>query len=89
MTGRVKYFKKSYGFITPDDPTIDDVFVHHTEIEPQRKGFKTLEEGDVVKFDLHKQSRGFQAKNVEVKREPVALSQFKTEGPDNFGNRRE
>ena len=85
LTGRVAYFSQTYGFITPDDSTISDVFVHHSSIEPWRIGFKELNKGDIVKFDLFETPRGLQAKNVEVKRDPVSLTQFKT-APDNIGN---
>ena len=48
--GTVKWFSdaKGYGFISRSDG--DDVFVHHTSI--QGEGFKTLEEGDNVSFDI-------------------------------------
>lgn len=88
MTGKVKYFKLSYGFIIPDDTEVSDVFVHHTDIEPWRDGFKELQEGQVVKFDLYKTNKGrtgLSAKNVEVQREKVDMKQFKT-CPDNIGN---
>ena len=88
MTGRVKYFKSSYGFIIPDDTEVGDVFVHHTDIEPWRQGFKELEKGQVVKFDLYKTDKGRSgqsARNVEVQREKVDMKQFKTL-PDNIGN---
>ena len=88
MTGRVKYFKNSYGFIIPDDTNVSDVFIHHTDIEPWRDGFKELKEGQIVKFDLHETTKGrtgLLAKNVEVQREKVDMKQFKTL-PDNIGN---
>jgi len=88
MTGRVKYFKISYGFIIPNDSDVSDVFVHHSDIEPWRDGFKELKEGQLVKFDLHKTNRGrtgLSARNVEVQREKVDMKQFKSL-PDNIGN---
>jgi len=89
MTGRVAHFKKAegYGFITPDDSTIDDVFVYHTSIEPWRKGFKDLQNGEIVKFDLVQTSKGLHARNVEKKRNPVEVSKF-THLPDEWGNRK-
>ena len=60
--GTVKWFnnQKGYGFITPENG--NDVFVHHTAI--QGTGFKTLNEGDSVKFDIVKGPKGEQAANV-------------------------
>ena len=62
MQGRVKWFnrQKGYGFIEMDDG--QDVFVHYSEI--QDEGFKTLEEGQKVEFDVVEGNRGPQATNV-------------------------
>ncbi|HTL47515.1 MAG TPA: cold shock domain-containing protein [Verrucomicrobiae bacterium] len=64
--GTVKWFdnKKGYGFITPQGSG-KDVFVHHTAI--QGDGFKTLNEGDSVEFEIVPGPKGDQAANV-VKR---------------------
>ncbi|MEF9967468.1 MAG: cold-shock protein [Longicatena sp.] len=61
-TGKVKWFnaEKGYGFITSDDGK--DIFVHYTSI--QGDGFKTLEEGQAVNFDVVEGDRGQQASNV-------------------------
>jgi CspA family cold shock protein len=61
--GTVKWFseKKGYGFIEQDDG--DDIFVHHTGINGT--GFKTLNEGQRVRFEIEESSRGPKAKNVE------------------------
>lgn len=62
-TGTVKWFNnsKGYGFIAPADGG-DDVFVHHTAIEGT--GFKTLEEGQSVTFEVENGPKGLQAINV-------------------------
>ena len=60
--GTVKWFnnQKGYGFITPEEG--NDLFVHHTEI--QGEGYKTLEEGQAVEFEVISGPKGDQAKNV-------------------------
>ena len=60
--GTVKWFnnQKGYGFITAEDGK--DVFVHFSAI--QSEGFKTLEEGQAVEFDVVQGNRGEQAANV-------------------------
>ncbi len=60
--GKVKWFnnQKGYGFITPDDGK--DVFVHHTAIKGD--GYRTLEEGQSVEFDIQQGPKGEQAVNV-------------------------
>ena len=62
MTGKVKWFnaEKGYGFIECEDG--GDVFVHFSAI--QSEGFKTLEEGQAVEFDVVQGNRGEQAANV-------------------------
>ena len=61
--GKVKWFnaEKGYGFIQREDA--DDVFVHFSAI--QGEGFKTLEEGQDVTFEIEEGQRGLQATNVE------------------------
>ena len=60
--GKVKWFsnQKGYGFISLESGS--DVFVHHTAI--QGEGYKTLEEGQDVEFEVQKGSKGDQAVNV-------------------------
>lgn len=62
VTGKVKWFdaKKGYGFIEHDGGK--DVFVHFTSITGE--GFRTLEDGEKVEFDLVEGSKGLQAQNV-------------------------
>ena len=62
-SGKVKWFdnKKGFGFIAQD--TGQDVFVHHTSIKGD--GFKTLNEGDAVTFEVLPSDKGLKAQNVE------------------------
>ncbi|SKA82742.1 cold-shock DNA-binding protein family [Clostridium sp. USBA 49] len=63
MQGTVKWFnsQKGFGFITTDEGK--DVFVHYSGIESN--GFKTLNEGDKVSFNLTHGAKGDQAVNVK------------------------
>ena len=63
--GTVKWFneKKGFGFIEKDDKT-DDIFVHYSDIA--MSGFKSLNEGDIVQFDVENGRKGLIAKNVQV-----------------------
>ena len=62
--GTVKWFNnsKGYGFIT--DEAGNDVFVHYSGLNME--GFKTLEEGQTVEYDLTEGAKGAQAVNVTV-----------------------
>ena len=61
-TGKVKWFsqEKGYGFIQQDSGP--DVFVHHSQI--QSGGFRTLNEGERVEFDVIEEPKGLKAQNV-------------------------
>jgi CspA family cold shock protein len=63
--GTVKWFNeaKGFGFIVPEDGG-DDVFVHFSTIKGN--GFRTLAEGQAVKFDAQTGPKGMQATTVEV-----------------------
>ena len=61
--GTVKWFneKKGFGFIT--DPNVaGDIFVHFSAI--QTEGFKTLQEGDQVEYELYSDEKGSKARHV-------------------------
>ncbi len=62
VKGRVKWFNasKGYGFITQEDG--NDIFVHFSAI--QGEGFKSLEEGEEVEFEVSSGEKGPQAANV-------------------------
>ena len=65
-TGTVKWFNddKGFGFITPDDDSGKDLFVHHTGIAGG--GFKSLAEGAKVSYDSEQGPKGPAASNVQV-----------------------
>ena len=64
VTGTVKWFNgaKGYGFIAREGA--DDVFVHYSAI--QGEGFRNLEEGQSVEFNIEQGQKGLQATNVTV-----------------------
>lgn len=62
--GKVKWFNaaKGYGFLTLDGQE-KDIFVHHTAIKAD--GFRTLNEGEEVNFELVQGPKGYKAENVQ------------------------
>ncbi len=64
-TGKVKWFNdsKGFGFITQDDGG-EDVFCHHTAIKAE--GFRSLQEGQKVSYEVTKGPKGLQAQNVQL-----------------------
>lgn len=64
MKGTVKWFNssKGYGFISPESG--EDVFVHFSAI--QDEGYKSLDEGQEVEFEVTNGPKGLQASNVKV-----------------------
>jgi cold shock protein len=62
VKGKVKWFnaKKGYGFISSDSG--EDVFVHFSET--QSDGYKTLDEGQAVEFEVENSDKGLKAKKV-------------------------
>ncbi|AEB76333.1 cold-shock protein [Clostridium botulinum] len=64
MTGTVKWFnaEKGFGFITTEEG--NDVFAHFSQIN--KEGFKTLEEGQNVSFDVVEGAKGPQAENITI-----------------------
>ena len=72
MNGRVKWFnnEKGYGFI--DYAQDEDIFVHYSAIK--QDGYKTLNEGQLVDFDLIETPKGLQAINVTASLESKVIS---------------
>lgn len=62
MKGKVKWFNAEKGFGFIDRGEEKDVFVHYSQIV--QDGYKSLNEGEIVEFELYQSDRGLQAKNV-------------------------
>ena len=65
-TGKIKWFNASKGFGFIDVEGGDDVFVHYSGL--QMEGFKTVEEGDEVEFEIRNDGKGPRAESVKVTR---------------------
>lgn len=67
MQGKVKWFnnEKGYGFIKQEGKK--DILIHYSNIE--KEGYKSLQEGQIVEFDLVKTAKGYQAQNVKPVKE--------------------
>lgn len=65
MNGTVKWFNnsKGYGFIAPADGS-KDLFVHYSAIQDSGNGYRSLNEGDRVEFNVEQGAKGLQATNV-------------------------
>jgi cold shock protein len=81
--GTVKWFsqEKGFGFVTREDGT--DVFVHHSGISG--RGFKTLEQGERVEFDIIEEPKGLKAADLVRLDAPTAGVEAGRD--DGFGNR--
>jgi len=66
VQGTVKWFNESKGFGFLSHEGGPDVFVHHSEIRGE--GFKTLNEGDKVQFEITQSPKGPRASNVTISR---------------------
>src|SRR5258707_14468159 len=83
--GRYRNNTKGYGFIGHDDGP--DIFVHYTGIVSE--GYKTLEEGDTVEFEIVQGPKGPQAANVTLdKKKPYAPPRLTTDDPQNVRAKR-
>ena len=71
MESKVKWFnnEKGYGFIEYKEN--EDIFVHYSQI--LQDGYKSLNQGDNVYFELIETDKGFQAKNVQASRNVMQL----------------
>ena len=83
--GTVKWFsqEKGFGFVTREDGT--DVFVHHSGISG--RGFKTLEPGERVEFEVIEEAKGLKAANLVRLDAPEGGDAPRAGDGDGYGNR--
>ena len=62
MQARVKWFDKSKGYGFIEQPGKEDIFIHYSNID--MNGFKTLNEGQLVEFEMKTTEKGYQAINI-------------------------
>lgn len=85
-SGTVKWFsqEKGFGFVTREDGT--DIFVHHSGITG--RGFKTLEQGERVEFDILEEPKGLKAQNlIRLDAPEGGNAQSGYGGNEGYGNR--
>ena len=77
LKGSVKWFsnRKGYGFVTPENGE-NEIFVHHTGISGE--GYKTLEEGQEVEYEIVEGPKGNQAMNVNATGKKISTSESET-----------
>ena len=77
LKGSVKWFsnRKGYGFVTPENGE-NEIFVHHTGISGE--GYKTLEEGQEVEYEIVEGPKGNQATNVNATGKKISTSESET-----------
>ncbi len=71
VNGTVKWFNaaKGYGFIAPSDGT-KDLFVHFSAIQDAGDGYRSLNEGDQVEFNVEQGQKGLQAAKILIRKQP-------------------
>lgn len=71
MTGRVRWFNKHFGFGFITHNTGEDVFVHHSVIDSDEKGYKTLKNNEIVTYTYRQDNNRFKATKVTKKKKKV------------------
>lgn len=71
MKATVKWFNNAKGFGFIESEEYGDIFIHYSNIVSN--GYKTLKQGQEVKFDVVQTDKGYQAKNIEIIKEPQTI----------------